>query len=199
MKRTLFIILLTPLLIFSQRIETSKILIPPKQIVQIYYPLFRDYNLKIWNKSKFDLITTTHNYKTDSILKKIKIEKGSSALLSISNDVYIQFGNKYLTNLKVEYAFQNGPSIEKSKTKLLTPQRAFYLENNTAQRIPLRIPGIMNPNLSPFSRSGVNLKNGQKIYLDINGKNILILNVTDSIKHGDRIDITTLINKALNN
>ena len=199
MKRTLFIILLTPLLIFSQRIETSKILIPPKQIVQIYYPLFRDYNLKIWNKSKFDLITTTHNYKTDSILKKIKIEKGSSALLSISNDVYIQFRNKYLTNLKVEYAFQNGPSIEKSKTKLLTPQRAFYLENNTAQRIPLRIPGIMNPNLSPFSRSGVNLKNGQKIYLDINGKNILILKVTDSIKHGDRIDIATLINKALNN
>lgn len=81
----------------------------------------------------------------------------------------------------------------------MTPQRAFYLENNTAQRIPLKIPGVMNPNLSPFSRSGVDLKNGQKIYLDFNGKNILILNVTDSIKHGDRIDVGNLINKALNN
>ena len=199
MKRILFISLFAPVLIFSQRIEVSKILIPPKQIVQINYPLFRYYNLKIWNKSKFDLTVSTHNYKNDSIFKKFVMEKGSSALLSISNGMYIQFENKYFANLKVEYTFQNGPSTKKNKIKPLTPQRAFYLENNTAQRIPLRIPGIMNPSLSPFSRSGVNLKNGQKIYLDFNGKNILILNVTDSIKHGDRIDVGNLINKALNN
>lgn len=199
MKRILFISLFAPVLIFSQRIEVSKILIPPKQIVQINYPLFRYYNLKIWNKSKFDLTISTHEQKTDSIIKKFIMEKGSSALLSISNEMYIQFKNKYLANLKVEYSFQNGPSVKKNKIKSLTPQRAFYLENNTAQRIPLIIPGVMNPNLSPFSRSGVDLKNGQKIFLDFNGKNILILNVTDSIKHGDRIDVGNLINKALNN
>ena len=199
MKRTLLIILFTPLLIYSQRIETSKILIPPKQIIQINYPLLRNYNLKIWNKSKLDLTISTHKKETDSIIKKFVLVKDSSALLSISNKMYIQFENKYLANIKVEYSFQNGTSIKKNKRKSLTPQRAFYLENNTAQRIPLRIPGIMNPNLSPFSRSGVDLKNGQKIYLDFNGKRILILEVTDSIKHGDRIDIATLINKAINN
>ena len=101
--------------------------------------------------------------------------------------------------MNVEYGFQKGSSIEKNKIKPLTPQRAFYLENNTAQSIPLRIPGVMNPNLSPFSRSGVDLKNGQKIFLDFNGQNILILKVTDSIRHGDRIDVGNLINKALNN
>lgn len=199
MKRDLLIILFTPLLIYSQRIETSKILIPPKQIILISYPLLTNYNLKIWNKSKFDLTISTHEQKTDSIIKKFIMEKGSSALLSISNEMYIQFKNKYLANLKVEYSFQNGPSVKKNKIKPLTLQRAFYLENNTAQRIPLIIPGVMNPNLSPFSRSGVDLKNGQKIFLDFNGKNILILNVTDSIKHGDRIDVGNLINKALNN
>lgn len=199
MKRTLLIILFTPLLIYSQRIETSKILIPPKQIIQINYPLLRNYNFKIWNKSKLDLTISTHKKETDSIIKKFVLVKDSSALLSISNKMYIQFENKYLANIKVEYSFQNGTSIKKNKRKSLTPQRAFYLENNTAQRIPLRIPGIMNPNLSPFSRSGVDLKNGQKIYLDFNGKRILILEVTDSIKHGDRIDIATLINKAINN
>ena len=199
MKRTLLIILFTPLLIYSQRIETSKILIPPKQIIQINYPLLRNYNFKIWNKSKLDLTISTHKKETDSIIKKFVLVKDSSALLSISNKMYIQFENKYLANIKVEYSFQNGTSNKKNKRKSLTPQRAFYLENNTAQRIPLRIPGIMNPNLSPFSRSGVDLKNGQKIYLDFNGKRILILEVTDSIKHGDRIDIATLINKAINN
>ena len=196
MKRTLITILFTPFLIFSQRIETSKILIPPKQIVQINYPLYQKYNLKILNKSKFDLIISTHDYKTDSIFKKFTLVKNSSTLLSLNNKTYIQFENKYLANLKVEYAFQNGIS---NKTKPLTPQRAFYLENHTAQRIPLLIPGVMNPNLSPFSRSGVDLINGQKIYLNLKGKKILILTVTDSIMHGDRIDVATLINKALNN
>jgi hypothetical protein len=56
----------------------------------------------------------------------------------------------------------------------------------------------MNPKLSPFSRSGVDLPNGQKIYLDLKGKKILILTVTDSIPHGARIDVATLIEKALN-
>ena len=82
--------------------------------------------------------------------------------------------------------------------KNLTPQRAFYLENNTAQIIPLQIPGVMNPNLKPFSRSGVDLKNGQKIFLSLRNKKVLILTVTDTIVHGTRIDVASLINKALN-
>ena len=70
--------------------------------------------------------------------------------------------------------------------------------NNTAQKLPLRIPGVMNPTLDPFSRSGVDLPNGQKIYLDLSGKRILILTVSDSISQGDRIDVASLINKAIN-
>ena len=56
----------------------------------------------------------------------------------------------------------------------------------------------MNPTLDPFSRSGVDLPNGQKIYLDLSGKRILILTVSDSISQGDRIDVASLINKAIN-
>ena len=82
MKKILITILFTPLLIFSQRIETSKILIPPKQIVQINYPLYKNYNLKILNKSKFDLIISTHDYITDSIFRKFTLDKNTSTLLS---------------------------------------------------------------------------------------------------------------------
>jgi hypothetical protein len=56
----------------------------------------------------------------------------------------------------------------------------------------------MNPNLTPFSRSGVDLVNGQKIYANVNGKKILILTVNDSIPQGARIDLASLIEKALN-
>ena len=56
----------------------------------------------------------------------------------------------------------------------------------------------MNPNLSPFSRSGVDLPWGQKIYLKTPGKNLLILTVSDSIRKGSQIDVADLIDAALN-
>jgi len=57
---------------------------------------------------------------------------------------------------------------------------------------------VMNPNLDPYTRSGVDLPNGQKIFLNLNGKRILILTVTDSIPHGARIDVASLIENAIN-
>ena len=100
--------------------------------------------------------------------------------------------------LRVEFTLLKSTGLSRNVKKALTPQRAFYLENNTAQKLPLRIPGVMNPTLVPFSRSGVDLPNGKKIYLDLSGKRILILTVSDSISQGDRIDVASLINKAIN-
>ena len=40
----------------------------------------------------------------------------------------------------------------------------FTLRNNSLKSIPLKIPGVMNPNLSPMSNSGVDLAEGQKVY-----------------------------------
>ena len=83
----------------------------------------------------------------------------------------MQFENRYLASLKLAFIIEKGNQRPPNKSvKSLTPQRAFYLENNTAQNIPLQIPGVMNPNLNPFSRSGVDLKNGQKIYLSLRNK-----------------------------
>jgi hypothetical protein len=58
----------------------------------------------------------------------------------------------------------------------------FFLANGSAQAIPmtfhngslksipLHIPGVMNPNLSPLSNSGIELEPGQKIFYFPNGK-----------------------------
>lgn len=196
-KISLFFFLLVSLG-FGQKGERSQLILPPKQIVQINYPLYQGFNVKIWNKSKFDLGVSARERKTDSLVKGFGLDSGSSAVLEVNKGLYLQFENRYLASLKVEYTLQKGVEGKKKSTKPLTPQRAFYLENNTAQSIPLRIPGVMNPNLSPFSRSGVDLPNGQQIFLDLNGKRILLLTVTDSIPHGARIDVANLINKALN-
>lgn len=185
-------------LTFGQSAERSQLIIPAKQIVQIDYPLYQGFNVKIWNKSKFELGVSARNKKTDSLVKGFGLDPRNSEVLEINKGLYLQFENRYLTPLKVEYTLQKGIGGKKKSSKPLSPQRAFYLENNTAQSIPLLIPGVMNPNLSPFSRSGVDLPNGQEVFLNLNGKRILILTVTDSIPHGARIDVATLIEKALN-
>ena len=62
---------------------------------------------------------------------------------------------------------------------------SFTLRNETLRSIPLIIPGVMNPNLSPQSNSGVRLKVGQEIKYKKGGRAHLLLVVDDSIKEGD--------------
>ncbi len=183
---------------FGQKEIRSQLIIPPKQVIHIDYPLYKGFNVKIWNHSKFVVGISTIDKATDSVRKSFDIEKGNNAILEVNKGMYLQFENRFLAYLKVAYTIQKGNFEKKKLTQPLIPQRAFYLENNTAQVLPLRIPGVMSPKLSPFSRSGVDLPNGQKIYLDFKGNQILILTVTDSITHGSRIDVAKLIEKALN-
>ena len=184
--------------VFGQTSNISEISIPPKQIVRIDYPLSKTFKTKIFNKSKFFLGISLLNRENDSLYKSLSIEKGGSRTLIVSDSHYLQFENRYLGSLKVVYTIEKGSQQSNKSAKNLTLQRAFYLENNTAQKIPLHIPGVMDPNLNPFSRSGVDLKNGQEIYLKINNKKLLILTITDTIPHGARIDVASLVNNALN-
>ena len=197
-KTFLLITVLNLFFVFGQASYVSEISIPPKQIVRIEYPLSKTFKTKIFNKSKFFLGISLLNRENDSLYKSLSIEKGGSRTLIVSDSHYLQFENRYLGSLKVVYAIEKGIQQSNKSAKNLTLQRAFYLENNTAQKIPLHIPGVMDPNLNPFSRSGVDLKNGQEIYLKINNKKLLILIVTDTIPHGARIDVASLVNNALN-
>lgn len=68
----------------------------------------------------------------------------------------------------------------------------FTLKNTTLKSIPLKIPGVMNPNLSPMSKSGVNLEIGQKIYFINKRKKVLLLEVSEELK-GKELDVSKLI------
>ena len=128
-KISLFFFLLVSLA-FGQKGERSQLVLPPKQIVQINYPLYQGFNVKIWNKSKFDLGVSAREQKTDSLVKGFGLDSGSSAVLEVNKGLYLQFENGYLASLKVEYTLQKGMEGKKKSTKSLTQQRAFYLENN---------------------------------------------------------------------
>jgi len=181
----------------AQKQERNVLLLSPKQVVQLDYPNYKGFVVKIWNKSKFDLGVSARLDKNDSLQKGFGLSKGANATLAIEEEMYLQLENRFLAPIKVEYILFKGKPGKK-KPGPPTPQRGFYLVNTTAQSIPLKIPGIMNPNLSPFSKSGVDLPIGQKILLNVKGKDLLLLTVTDTIPKGARINVADLIDKALN-
>lgn len=181
----------------KQKLEKSILIIPPKQVVQIDYPYYKGFTVKLWNKDKFDVGISARAHSNDSLHKGFGLIKGTNATLSVPQDMYLQLENRFFAPLKVEYVIYKAKPGKK-KAGALTPQRGFYLVNSTAQSIPLRIPGIMNPTLSPFSKSGVDLPLGQKIVLKVGGKDLVILEVTDTIPKGARINVADLIDAALN-
>ena len=183
---------------FGQKSERSQIVIPPKQVVQINYPFLNGYDVQVENQSKFEVSVSSRDRKTDSIYKEFRLKKKGSQRFSVGTGEFLQFENRFLTPILVSYSLLIGIPGKKSITRSLTPQRAFYLENNTEQFIPLHIPGVGDSKIKPFTRSGLNLANGQSIYLNLKNQKVLILTVTDTIPHGARFDLASLINKAIN-
>ena len=199
MKKIAFLLIVFPTILFGQKkvLAKSTLIIPPKQVVAIDYPNYKGFRVKVWNKAKFELGVSARDKETDSLRKGFGLNKGAAASLLVEKDMYLQFENRFFTPLKLEYSIYKG-SPAKKKAGELTPQRGFYLVNTTAQAIPLKIPGIMNPNLSPYSKSGVDLPIGQKVYLKTPGKSLLIFTVTDTIPKGARVNVADLIDRALN-
>ncbi len=62
--------------------------------------------------------------------------------------------------------------------------------------IPLIIPGVMNPNLSPMSSSGVDLKVGQKILFKYKGKREVLLVVTEDLAD-TKLNVKELLKKRI--
>ena len=68
--------------------------------------------------------------------------------------------------------------------------------NGSFKSIPLSIPGVMNPNLSPKSNSGISLDVGQKVYFFPNGKKKnreLLFIVNTSFKRDTILQIDEII------
>jgi hypothetical protein len=54
----------------------------------------------------------------------------------------------------------------------------FNFRNNSIKSVPLLIPGVMNPNLSPMSTSGISLKDGQEVFFFHNKRKYILLTVS---------------------
>ncbi len=71
----------------------------------------------------------------------------------------------------------------------------FTLYNSLLRPIPLVIPGVMNPNLIPLSRSGITLEVGQQIFYVRNKKRELFYTVPQDLVPGTEVDCGLLLEK----
>ncbi len=68
------------------------------------------------------------------------------------------------------------------------------IKNNSLFSVPAEIPGVMNPNFSPMSTSGVRLEKGQVVYFRHRGKREVLL-VIDQEKDGDVLLINEIVDR----
>ncbi len=93
--------------------------------------------------------------------------------------------------------FPSGLSANNNEVKSQPSKVSFTLRNASDSSIPLLIPGVMNPNLSPNSDSGVTLKIGQEILFRKNLKTRVLLVVDESIEQGSVVVISQIYADAV--
>lgn len=188
------VILLVSLLAGLTLSAKEKVTIGALQKVELTYAEFSNYNVQLSNRSGKQVDVAVIDPTTNQQVKGFGLGPMGTVVVSVGEGQVLTLKNKSTKEISISLDF-----VER-KTEVLatsnTATVAFTLHNSSIKSIPLVIPNVMNPNLSPISNSGVSLNIGQKIYYRKGGKKKLLLVVDDTIKQGDKIDVAEMI-KAL--
>ena len=192
MKKILFLSIISCILIPSiLSAQNAYVLhIPANDKIELDYPDFKTYEAHVVNKSMKDLDVKVLNIETNDQMSGFGLGKKGKAEVMVTENGKLSIYNNNDSKAKVK--------IKVKEKKVMAPNPArkyvsFTLRNNSASSIPLIIPTVMNPNLSPFSNSGVDLKIGQEIIFKHKGKRYVLLTVDQSIEDGSVIEVSKLL------
>lgn len=146
-------------------------------------------NTVIRNKSTKSLDISVEEKETGDKIRGFGLGPLAKATVMVERSNQLTIINDNDTKAKVQIEWKEGKAPQANKSDYIS----FTLANNTAKSIPLMIPTVMNPNLSPFSKSGVNLRIGQEILFKYKGKRRVLLTVSDSISNGDTLNVSRII------
>lgn len=185
------LLLLSFLSLISNTQPKETIQIAALKSVELTYAEFGDFDVNLINKSGKPLTVAVLDPKTKKTVKSFGLGPIAEALLTVEKDQILKVTNNSTKEISLDLDF-----VEKKPYNYnpeLAPVVNFTLHNSSLRSIPLIIPNVMNPNLSPLSNSGVSLKWGQEIYYRKGNKKILILTIDKSIQNGDKVDVPSLI------
>lgn len=169
------------------------------QSIEIQYDDAFDHSTTIVNRSGAEIEIAVFDLTSGAQIRGFGLNARAKATVTVEQTAKLVITNPsdkkakldldtYMLTPKVE-ATSSEENHESDETRYIS----FTLRNSSAKSIPLQIPGVMNPNLSPFSNSGVSLEIGQEVIYKTKGRKWTILKVSDAIKDGDVIDVAKLI------
>ena len=179
MKTALFLITLTW---FTVAHGQSIVEIPADSRVTIGYPDSEDAALVLKNKGSQGIDVATVNKVSGVQISGFGLGPFGKATVAVGPLDLLELRNTSDKPVRLNYEITKAVNNEVSEDERYI---SFTLRNETLKSIPLVIPGVMNPNLSPQSNSGVRLKIGQEIKYKKGGRAHLLLVVDHSIKEGD--------------
>lgn len=187
MKKTFFFLLFA--FAFSFMGIASVVEILPFKSVELYYPEMSVQDVRISNLSKSEIEVSVIDNKSRDQVKGFGLNAMSKAVVTVEDGRSLVMKNTSSKKVRVKLTFVS----RKVDTGLEEPHVTFILRNSSTSSIPIYIPSVMNPNLSPLSNSGVKLKMGQEIFFEHDGKLQLLLTVDETIKQGEKVDIARLV------
>lgn len=185
-----FYILLFSTLLFTSCASKTALNIPPGQRVEIDYPGYSAYSASLKSKSGGGVEVSVRSKSSDQQIRGFGLGSNGRSVVGVES------GNKLVLVNTSDRKARVVLGISESQAESWAPPKNginFTLRNTSSKPIPLIIPGVMNPNLSPNSNSGVNLAIGQEILYRYKGKNQVLLVVDDTIRNGDVIDVARLL------
>ncbi len=176
--------------------QKSNLEIASNSSLEFDYPNYEMYELQLKNSTGAELEIKVQNKETGEFVRgfglgpfgkvEVMVEKGSKIVFTNNSTKLGKLGVKMLnTDVKLNVASNND-------------RISFKLINSSNESIPLIIPNVMNPNLSPNSSSGVDLKIGQELLFRKGLKKYVLLTVDETIKDGDELDVYKLMQQRKN-
>jgi hypothetical protein len=160
----------------------STVEIPSASRVQIGYPDQENLAIEIRNNSGQALDVATVNKVSGEKISGFGLGPMGKATVAVAELGLLEVVNPSSKGVKISYSITEAKPVIVAKDDVYIN---FTLRNETMKSIPLIIPGVMNPNLSPKSNSGVSLKIGQEVKYRKGGRTRVLFVVDESISEGD--------------
>ena len=181
---------LFPAMLGLSACNTTKIMVPANDRVAMDYDMQDGFTTALWNRSGNEVDITVLNKTDGHQVSGFGLNAKGEATITVDANCHLVITNNNDKPAKIRFRTSEAqPQAEKASAEVIR----FTLANTSGESIPLIIPSVMNPNLSPYSESGVDLAIGQEILYKSGTKKYVLLVVDSSIQNGAVIDMAHVL------
>ncbi len=191
-KTVIFSIVVFLMVVSALWAQKSNLEIASGSAMELDYPNYNMYELQLKNNTGAQIDVEVQNKTTGEFVRGFGLGPLGRVEVIVEQGSKIVFTNNSKKLGKLVVKMLN--TDVRLKPKNTNEDRvSFTLVNLSNKPIPLIIPNVMNPNLSPNSSSGVDLKIGQELLFRSGLKRYVLLTVDETIKEEQELDVYALL------